>query len=261
MMVIEERIKAIYDDRSRGASELTRQALDTLKLAAATLPASPPDQYLTALTGVALELSRVRPNMHSIKYYMQCFLAEAQQYKPGDDLPLCMIKLTDKLVQLWRESKTQVSKAGASLIEHGNTIFSGSYSSTVISSLITARNEGKNFKLFIALSRQTSQPAYGQHMAGKLAEQGIACILIEDTDVANYLGKSDLVLLGADTILADGSVVNGYPSLAIAQAAKINAVPVYVLGEPSKYSDQLAIRPEPGFDLIPSELIFAVITA
>lgn len=259
---VQERIEAIRNDRVNGASTLTRQALETLQLVATSLPPSPPERYLAALTEVALELAQARPNMHSITYYMQCFLSEITQNPPDDDLASYMSRLTDNLIQRWKESRTQLIKASASLIGDGQTIFTGSYSSTIIASLAAARRQGKDFKLLIALScYQEAQPAYGQNMAQELAEQGIDGTLIEDAAVAEHVAQADMVLLGADTVLADNSVVNGYPSAVLARLARAYSVPVYILCEMSKCSDQTAVNLEPGFDLIPADLITDVITA
>lgn len=260
MRSVQERIAAISNDRVNGASALTRQALETLRLAAARLPSTPPDHYLTSLTGVAQELSQVRPNMHSINHYMQCFLIEIKQSPLTGDLPSFMARLIDSLILRWEESRSQLIKAGASLIDHGNTIFTGSYSSTIIASLLTARQQGNAFNLLIAVSQlQAGQPAYGTNMAYELARQGIVGTLIDDGKIADHIGKATMVILGADTVLANGSVINGYPSTALAQAASAHSIPVYVLCEESKHSDESTIHPEPGFDLIPCKLVTTVI--
>lgn len=261
MRTVPELIEAIRNDRVNGASTLTRQALDILQLAAARLPSQPPDHYLTALAGVALELSQVRPNMHSINHYMQCLLSEIKQVPLTGDLPSRMAGLTDSLIQRWEESRSQLIMAGSSLIGQGNTIFSGSYSSTIIASLLLASQQDRDFSLLISVSRpQAGQPAYGANMARDLARLGINSTLIEDEKIANHMGKADMVILGADTVLADGSVINGYPSLGLAQSAYAQSVPVYVLCEESKHSAQSTIQLEPGFDLIPGELVTAVIS-
>ncbi|NLW91840.1 MAG: hypothetical protein GXY34_09600 [Syntrophomonadaceae bacterium] len=260
MKIVAELIEAIRNDRLNGASTLTRQSLEALHLAAGGLPSGSPDDYLTALTEVALALSQARPNMHSINHYMQCFLAEIKQRPLTDDLPSCIAKLTEDLIQQWETSRSQLIKAGASLISQGRTIFTSSYSSTIIASLLLARQEGKDFSLLIAVSRfQDGQPAYGANMASELAGQGITSTLIDDGKITDNIEKADMVVLGADTVLADGSVVNGYPSAAIAKAASAHSIPVYVLCEESKCSDHNFIQPEPGFEIIPAELISAVI--
>jgi len=260
MRTIRERMEDIRSDRSRGASQLTRQALETLQLASASLPFSTPGDYITALTGIASELSQLRPSMYSINYYMNCFLAEIKYCPLTDDLPSFTARLADDLIRQWEESRNQLIKAGASLISHGDTILTGSYSSTIIASLKQARDEGRNFNLLIANSQeQPGQAAYGANMAAELTEQGIQSTQVEDAEIANYIAMADMVLLGADTVLVNGSVVNGYPSAALAHLANANSVPVYVLCELSKFSDQPAIQAEPGFDLIPSELVTAII--
>lgn len=261
MNTIREQMEAIRADNTSGAGQLTRRALGTLQSAVTNLPYSGPEDYRSALIEIARQMTMLRPNMHSINYYMTGFLEEFSGYPADSDLPASARELTAKLVRQWEEAGRRLTVAGARLIKSSSTILTASYSSAVIRSLTQAHRDGKNFDLFIARSQTAShQPAYGCNMAQELTGQGIVSKLINDTETADFIGKCDMVLLGADSVLADGSVINGYPSRIIATLAPSYSVPVYVLCETSKFTDQLCVPPEPGFDLIPAELISAIIT-
>jgi translation initiation factor 2B subunit (eIF-2B alpha/beta/delta family) len=70
--------------------------------------------------------------------------------------------------------------------------------------------------------------------------------------------------VGADTILADGSLINGTSTYRLAQAASLANIPFYCICETAKFDYQNPDRKqpelEPGFELILSSLITAIIT-
>lgn len=260
MNTIGEQMESIRADNTSGAGQLTRRALETLQAAVTKLPVTSPENYRGALIELAHQIAVLRPNMHSLRYYMNCFVEQFNGYPADPDLPTAALELIDKLVRQWEEANERLTVAGARLIKSGSTLLTASYSSAVIRSLTQAHIDGKNFDLFIARSQTNPLlPAYGCNMEQELTGRGILSHLVNDAETADFIGKCDMVLLGADSVLADGSVVNGYPSGAIArQAARAN-VPVYILCEASKRSGESSVDAEPGFDLIPAELITAVI--
>jgi len=88
---------------------------------------------------------------------------------------------------------------------------------------------------------------------------------IDKTSAIKYhVSKVDKALVGADSILADGSLINGTPTYAVALAAKDNQIPFYPLCEIAKFdvwsylgqSTQL----EEGFDRVPPHLITQIVT-
>ena len=66
-----------------------------------------------------------------------------------------------------------------------------------------------------------------------------------------FLGQADLVLVGADTILADGGVVNKAGTYLLALAAKASDAPFHVCCEGFKFSRKHTVRLE---EMDPSEL-------
>jgi translation initiation factor 2B subunit (eIF-2B alpha/beta/delta family) len=101
----------------------------------------------------------------------------------------------------------------------------------------------------------------GRGLAAELKADGIDVELIADGDGIDAVRESDLLLLGADTVFKDGSLVNKIGTLAIARAAKEAGVPVVVACETFKLAP---FDPEPPteetFELIPAELINRVVT-
>jgi ribose 1,5-bisphosphate isomerase len=69
-----------------------------------------------------------------------------------------------------------------------------------------------------------------------LADAGIDVTLIVDSAANFFLDETDLVIIGADTITADGSVINKIGTSQIALCATEKNVPVYVCAETYKFS-------------------------
>ena len=99
---------------------------------------------------------------------------------------------------------------------------------------------------------------------------------ITDAQAGMFVARADMVVVGADAILADGALVNKVGTYLIALAARDAGVPLYVCGESFKCTDlhsgeaileaksgsELRPPPVPGikahnlyFDLTPAELI------
>jgi translation initiation factor 2B subunit (eIF-2B alpha/beta/delta family) len=101
----------------------------------------------------------------------------------------------------------------------------------------------------------------GRRLAADLKAAGINVELIADAEGPDAARDSDLVLLGADTVFRDGSLVNKIGTGAIARAAKDAGVPVIVACETFKLAP---FDPEPPnedtFELIPAALIDRVVT-
>jgi translation initiation factor 2B subunit (eIF-2B alpha/beta/delta family) len=101
----------------------------------------------------------------------------------------------------------------------------------------------------------------GRWLAADLKAAGVNVELIADAEGPDAARDSDLVLLGADTVFRDGSLVNKIGTGTIARAAKDAGVPVIVACETFKLAP---FDPEPPsedtFELIPAALIDRVVT-
>ncbi len=82
-----------------------------------------------------------------------------------------------------------------------------------------------------------SRPRYeGRETAAALAKRGIAVTLITDAQADIFLPFSQAVVVGADSVLADGGVLNKAGTALLAWAACGHNVPFYVLCETLKIS-------------------------
>lgn len=143
-----------------------------------------------------------------------------------------------KILKHFDEAQEKINKNVIKLIKHDDVIFTYCHSTNVINSLIYAKKKGKKFEVYNTETRPFFQ---GLKTAKELEKAGIRVTMFVDAAIAIALERkqgtkrSDMVLLGADAILNDG-VMNKTGSGMIAELAKINKIPVYVIADSWKYS-------------------------
>ncbi len=259
-------IKAIKQDKKHGATWLSQQALRTLILATQKSQAKTTDQFFSELKEIVFALIEAKPTMASIINYSCQFLYEVTNHSPPnlDSLKAFAQAKGEEIIEASKQARLKIAELGANLIQPSDTVMTCSYSSTVCQALQIAKQKGKNFKIIIAQSKSPYGILYGKSTAKELKKQAIPSELIEDKDIEKYIHHTTKVLIGADSILSDGSVINGTPSYSLASAAASIPIPVYSLGETAKldiqsYKGKLPTI-EPGFDKIPPQLITGIIT-
>ena len=86
------------------------------------------------------------------------------------------------------------------------TLLTHSLSSTVLRGVLEAAAEdGRQLHAIVCESRPLCE---GVALAEAWAAGGVRCSLITDAQAAVWCGEADAVLVGADSVLEDGSVVN-----------------------------------------------------
>jgi ribose 1,5-bisphosphate isomerase len=260
-------IDKIRNNRQHGASQLTRQALELVEQTILYDTSENIDAFQALMCSLLAELAFCRPTMVSITNAVNQYRSKLeQQLSLSPDWPALRemaVNLARDCINELETSRQQVIENGAALISSEMTIMTCSYSSVVIACLLQARRQGKSFNLLAAQSQLLPHHlAYGEIMVGELAQQNVPGQVFPDSDVENLVKKADLILLGADAVLADGSLINGYPSLNMAQAAfdSPKSIPVYVLCETLKFATQTLPVSEEGFDTVPKAYLTGIIT-
>lgn len=101
----------------------------------------------------------------------------------------------------------------------------------------------------------------GRAFAEELAETGLATEVVADGDAEHAVATVDLLLLGADTVFRDGSLLNKVNTNALTKAAVKAGVPVIVACEVLKLAPDDPNEPdEERVDLTPPEQITRYVT-
>ncbi len=262
---IHNRIREIELDRLSGASELASKALSVLKFLVRTNDKETIEGFLEDFYDTGKRLFVMKPNMAPIQNLVGQIVYEVRTKKERD-----LISLRDFVVsrieELCRNSEIAAKRAseyGAEMINDSDNVITCSYSSTIFKTFKIAKQQGKNFDVLVAESK-SGKFRYGRVLAGELESNGIATEVFPDDAIYHYTSRAMKVLVGADSILADGSLINGIPTYKVALAAKENGVPFYTVCETTKFNvlNYLGRKSklEEGFDLTSSNLITGIIT-
>ena len=117
------------------------------------------------------------------------------------------------------EETEAAAEIAARRLEDGDRVLTHSYSRSVLRALERAAAEGKRIRVIVAESRPLLD---GVEAAKSLARVGIPVTLVVDSAARYMMREATKVLLGADAITADGSIVTrsggGLIALAAAEA-------------------------------------------
>jgi len=227
----ETALNELRTDRVQGASELARCCLDLLAQSAQAVPASEGSELLGVLARRCDRLAAARPSMAPIQNLLAVWKSSLTRLDKSS-LPALRSTVADKAQDGIRQSKhamVKVVENGAEYIGSGKTIITHSLSSTVLG--VLERLKDRNIRVIATESRPLNE---GHILVRRLSEWGISTQLITDVQLGLFVAQADLALLGADSLLPDGSLVNKAGSYLLALAAHDRGVPLYVCCESFK---------------------------
>lgn len=260
---VARRIEEIKADRIHGASQLSRQALEVLKLVIEK-GSGPKEDFLERLKNVGGRLMKVRPGMAPIANLAALLVYEVFHASKEKELDSLRDFACSKTEELERSSKLVVEKAAAhaaEIIEADDKIMTCSYSSTIKEVFRIAHRCEKHVQVWVLESKYKDK-SYGRMMAEELCQERIFARIVPDIAIKDYIIDVKKVLVGADSVLRDGGLINGLPTYKLALAAN-HKLPFYVVCERLKFNPRVSsqqVKLEEGFDLVPSELITGIIT-
>jgi len=276
-------IDEIKEDRTHGASQLARRAVNVLKVAAEHSQADSAGELLLGLRVVGEKLMSARPAMAPVSNIANRFLGAVSQVSVDvglDEVKRLAISKAGELASDSLQAIAQIMKYGSGLIADGDRIMTHSYSSTVMAVLKEAFAQRKHIEVIVTRS---GPGGTGQRIARELGIYG-PVTFIDDTAMGLYISVANKVMVGADRVCADGNIINGIGTYQVALAAEKAGIPFYVLCETLKFDPRLKsgqvdleekepseiiepgrLPPEvrvknPYFDITPLELVTGVVT-
>lgn len=263
-----QRIASIRDDREHGSRWMVRQTI-TLLRDLATQSGLSPEERLERVRQAGRELAHARPAMAALAGAVGRILAA-----PGG--PDGMARSAEHLLQEYDQAIARITDFARPHLR--GTIMLHSLSGTVMEVL------GACIPPIEQVIILEGRPLYeGRTVARTLSAHSAALMLITDAQAEIFLPTCQAVVVGADSILADGSILNKAGTALLARAAHGHNIPFYVLAEtlkisPRAWSGDLALLeehpgqevwrdPPPGvavrnfyFDHTPAELVTQIIT-
>ncbi|MGR6034877.1 MAG: translation initiation factor eIF-2B [Candidatus Nitrosoglobus sp.] len=275
---MKDKVRNIAEDREHGASELARHCLALLAKQAQTSPATTCTKLVADLNLLANKLQEARPSMAPLQNLVGRwqFLLSCLHQDEITSLRSEIVALAQRLQEQSHQAVTAVARQATKLVGINATVMTHSLSSTVVATFKKLKDQ--NVSAIVTEARPLQE---GYKLAKQLSEWGIATTLITDAQIGLFIGKADVVMVGADTLLGDGAVINKAGTLLLALAARYQNIPFYVASETfkrlptltaqahleEKTPKELALEPLPGitirniyFDITPPDLVSAYIT-
>jgi len=208
---------------------------DTMKIAAGLLISTRP-------TAVSL------PNaVHAVMRYTG---------ETVDEAKADINKRANDFIENSENAVRKIGEIGAKRVHDGDTIMTHCNSSAAISIIAAAHKEGKNIRVIATESR----PRWQGHLTiRQLDEEGIETSLIVDSAVRYFIKDVDIVVMGADAITVNGSVINKIGTSQLALCAHEARKNVIIAAETYKFSprtllgDLIEIEERNSSEVIPDE--------
>ncbi len=223
--------RELVGDRINGASQLARAALDSLGEFAGSCSATDLEGLRAALLGFGEELQYARPSMAPIHNLVERWMDRVGALEPADAAELRheAAAIAQGLSEHSVNAVSAAAHQAAQLIGPGATIITQSLSSTVLEALRGLAPSG------IEVITPESRPGLeGRNLARYLDRARVRVRFITDAQVGHFAGDASVALVGADTLLVDGSLVNKAGSYLLALAARDRGVPFHVCCESFK---------------------------
>ena len=245
--VIEIR-EGIRSMKIRGAGRIARAGATALSEAAKTYGGTDLKDFMNYMGAVAEYVKSARPTAvslpNAIAYVMNRLRkAEISSVQEGVD---AVIKLAEEFVEYSLNAVKTIGELGAKRLVNGDIIMTHCHSTAAVSVIATAHKMGKVNVVYVKETRPKMQ---GLITAKALADAGLEVILIPDSSVRYFMKKVTKVIVGADTVAANGAVINKVGTSIVTLAAKEARVRTYVAAETYKFSPRTVIG-----ELVPIEV-------
>jgi translation initiation factor 2B subunit (eIF-2B alpha/beta/delta family) len=241
-------LASVRHNRTSGAGALARQCLELLGDSALSAPAKTCPELLVTLNLRAAEIMVVRPSMAPIVNLVTRWQCMINELEADVDADLRRLRhdagAAAENIAAASEMATKAAAARATdylrgslgdnrqdgFFDRAPAILTLSWSGLVADAL--AGLADTDIEIVVAESRPLNE---GARLARFLAERGLPITLITDAQIAQFADNVDLAICGADTLMAEGSIVNkvgtrlmalamndvGRPLLAVSESFKI----------------------------------------
>ncbi|MFC6755771.1 MULTISPECIES: ribose 1,5-bisphosphate isomerase [Haloarcula] len=215
---------AIETMETRGAANIAAATADALETQAVESDAETAPELLAELRAAARFLLSTRPTAVSLpnacRYVLRRATGEAVETVRANAVESAA-EFRDRL----ETAQDDLGRVGANRLRDGDTIMTHCHSTDVLACVEAAVDDGKTLSAIVKETRPRQQ---GHITARELRELGVDVTLVVDSAARRYLDDVDHVIVGADAIAADGSVVNKVGTSGLAVVARERGTPTVV---------------------------------
>jgi translation initiation factor 2B subunit (eIF-2B alpha/beta/delta family) len=212
--VMDALAQVVLDSRAASAAELSGEIVAAMDALLAAMPAYAPP--LNVMHRLMARVEAARDTGATADGLRSAFEHEAAAFHEWSST-----------------ARDQVAAYGAAIMPDGATVFTYTLSETALRTLREAARRGKRFRVLVTESRPNND---GLVTAEELSKEGVEVSVSIDACIAELIRQADLMLVGAEAIMPDGSAVckvGTYPAALVARAC---GVPVYVTVDTLKFN-------------------------
>lgn len=236
-----ERIKSL---EIQGATNVALSAIAYLDDYAKRLNCSDLEncfKHLSEAKQILIATRPTEPAMQNGLAYIMNQLNKCRENICSDDIPGKIEEYKNAYHEMLLNSKKKIAEIGSRRIPEINNedeefvVMTHCHSSLVTAILLEAKRQGKNFKV---VNTETQPKLQGRKTANELLDVGIEVIHIVDSAMRWAVNRLDvnLILIGADSITSEGTVLNKIGSRLLALVAHEEHIPFYVCSPLLKYN-------------------------
>jgi len=276
--MIDETAEEIADMQTHSSSVVAVKAATALRsLTEEDVPSV--DEYCRSLERNSRALRRANPSHASLHNTQQEIVSAVLDADPETvaEAKERTREAVSRVVRRVEESKDRAAETAAAFLADEATLLTHDYSTTVLSAIARAVEDGAEFTVYVMEAR----PRYlGRKMARRLAEiEGVETRLMVDSAHGHVMPEVDRVVVGMDCIV-DDTLYNRVGTYALATTAADCDVPMTALGSAAKIvesgfafqneeraTSEVMLEPAEGFEVVnpaydatPTRLLDSLVT-
>ncbi|RMD88829.1 MAG: translation initiation factor eIF-2B [Calditrichaeota bacterium] len=229
-------LEDVKSDRSSGAWVVARKAVQCMEALTKEISPENVEELVREVERVVHEILKAQPGMAQLINFFNNIFRTIEQETSDDPVKL-LRKISGEAVRFDEFACQAVDRAaayGSELINQDAIVMTHSNSSTVFEIFKKAHDDEKTFQVILTESRPMCE---GRKLAEELSKLGIPSVYLIDAAIGIGIERSDIVLLGADSV-SETILVNKIGTRGICLSAREAMVPCYAICESSKFIPQ-----------------------
>lgn len=229
-MMIKETARKIASMEIRGAGRIARAAARALADYAQKLETGDLGEFNREMREAAETIAYARPTAVSLPNAVR--LVMRYEASTIEDAREQITQNAEEFITRSEHAVVRIGELGAHRIRDGDTVLTHCNSSAALSVITTAHQNGKDINV---LATETRPRYQGRLTIKHLNDHGIPTELIVDSAARYFMHQVDVVVVGADAVAVNGSLINKIGTSQIALAAHESRVGVMVAAETYKF--------------------------
>jgi len=228
------RVERVAEDietmETRGAATIADAAASALRTQARESDAETPAEFRAKMQAAARHLHDTRPTAVSLPNALR-YVLRRMEGRSVTSLRQSIVDGATAFCDQLDRAQDDLGEIGANRLRDGDRVMTHCHSTDAVACIEAAVAQGKDLTAVVKETRPRKQ---GHITARSLRELGVPVTLIVDSAARRYLDDVDHVLVGADAIAADGSVVNKVGTSGLAVNARERGTPIMVAAQTIK---------------------------